>query len=100
MAVALKERGAKVTGIDPSQPAIAAARRHAEADGLEIDYRVSSGENLPFANDVFDIVLCVDVLEHVKDLNRVLTEIRRVLRPNGAFLFDTINRTRIASFLM
>jgi 2-polyprenyl-6-hydroxyphenyl methylase/3-demethylubiquinone-9 3-methyltransferase len=100
MAEALTERGATVTGIDPSEAAIAAARRHAEANDLEIDYRVSGGERLPFANGVFDIVVCVDVLEHVEDLKRVLTEIRRVLRPNGVFLFDTINRTWMASFLM
>ena len=100
MAVALSERGAKVTGIDPSAAAIAAARRHAQANDLGIDYRVAGGENLPFADGVFDIVVCVDVLEHVEDLKRVLFEVRRVLRPNGMFLFDTINRTRMASFLL
>ena len=100
MAEALSVRGATVTGIDPSEAAIAAARRHAEANGLEINYQVGSGESLPFANGVFDIVVCVDVLEHVEDLKRVLFEIRRVLRPHGIFLFDTINRTRMASFLM
>jgi ubiquinone biosynthesis O-methyltransferase len=100
MAVALRAGGAAITGIDPSEAAIGAARRHAEANGLEIDYRVGSGEALPFANGVFDVVVCVDVLEHVEDLERVLFEIRRVLRPGGVFLFDTINRTWIASFLM
>ena len=59
MAVALSERGAKVTGVDPSAAAIAAARRQAKANDLEIDYRVAGGENLPFANGVFDIVVCV-----------------------------------------
>jgi len=100
MAEALSKRGADVTGIDPSESAIAAARRHAEANDLEIDYHPARGESLPFANDVFDIVVCVDVLEHVEDLQRVLFEVRRVLRPNGLFLFDTINRTRMASFLL
>jgi 2-polyprenyl-6-hydroxyphenyl methylase/3-demethylubiquinone-9 3-methyltransferase len=42
----------------------------------------------------------VDVLEHVRDLNRVLAEIRRVLHPSGLFFFDTINRTPLASFVM
>jgi ubiquinone biosynthesis O-methyltransferase len=100
MAVALAERGAAVTGIDPSVGAIAAARRYALANNVEIDYRVGAGERLPSPDGVFDIVVCVDVLEHVENLDRVLAEIRRVLRPNGLFLFDTINRTRIASFLM
>jgi 2-polyprenyl-6-hydroxyphenyl methylase/3-demethylubiquinone-9 3-methyltransferase len=89
-----------VTGVDPSESAIAAARRHAEANDLEIDYLVGRGERLPFGNGVYDIVVCVDVLEHVKDLNRVIAEIRRVLNPHGLLLFDTINRTWIASFLM
>jgi 2-polyprenyl-6-hydroxyphenyl methylase/3-demethylubiquinone-9 3-methyltransferase len=52
------------------------------------------------ADATFDVVVCVDVLEHVSDLDRVLREIRRVLRPGGVFLFDTINRNPLASFLM
>jgi ubiquinone biosynthesis O-methyltransferase len=100
MAVALAKRGATVTGIDPSAGAIAAARGYAEANNLKIDYRVGAGERLPFPDGGFDIVVCVDVLEHVENLERVLAEIRRVLRPKGLFLFDTINRTRIASFIM
>jgi 2-polyprenyl-6-hydroxyphenyl methylase/3-demethylubiquinone-9 3-methyltransferase len=100
MAVALAERGAKVTGVEPSDGAIAAARRHAEENNLEINYQVSGGESLPFAASVFDVVVCVDVLEHVEDLQRVLSEVRRVLRPDGIFLFDTINRTGPAAFLM
>jgi 2-polyprenyl-6-hydroxyphenyl methylase / 3-demethylubiquinone-9 3-methyltransferase len=75
-------------------------RRHAEENNLEIDYQVSGGERLPFAANVFDVVVCADVLEHVEDLQRVLSEIRRVLRPDGIFLFDTINRTGLAAFLM
>jgi 2-polyprenyl-6-hydroxyphenyl methylase / 3-demethylubiquinone-9 3-methyltransferase len=100
MAAALAVRRAQVTGIDPSEGAIAAARRHAEENKLEIEYRVSGGESLPFADGAFDVVVCVDVLEHVEDLRRVLSEVRRVLRPNGIFLFDTINRTRLAAFVM
>jgi 2-polyprenyl-6-hydroxyphenyl methylase / 3-demethylubiquinone-9 3-methyltransferase len=100
MAVALAGRGAKVTAVDPSEGAIATARRRAEENKLEIEYRVSGGESLPFAAGVFDVVVCVDVLEHVEDLQGVLSEVRRVLRANGIFLFDTINRTRLATFLM
>jgi ubiquinone biosynthesis O-methyltransferase len=100
MAEALAKRGAIVTGIDPSSGAIASARRHAQASDLTIAYRVGSGEHLPFADGVCDIVVCVDVLEHVEDLDQVLVEVRRVLRPGGLFLFDTINRTWLASFIM
>jgi 2-polyprenyl-6-hydroxyphenyl methylase / 3-demethylubiquinone-9 3-methyltransferase len=96
MAEAMARRGARVTGIDPATEAIAAARAHARAGGLRISYDVGMGEALPYDGDAFDAVVCVDVLEHVADLNRVLAEVARVLRPGGVFLFDTINRTLLA----
>lgn len=96
MAEALDERGARVTGIDPARQAIAAARAHAEAASRRIDYDVGVGEALPYEDGSFDAVVCVDVLEHVGDLGRVLGEVSRVLRPGGLFLFDTINRNPIA----
>jgi len=100
MTEAVARRGAHVTGIDPAGEAIAAARRHAEAEGLTIAYHEGVGEALPFGDAAFDIVLCCDALEHVADLERVLDEIARVLVPGGLFLFDTINKNRIASFLV
>jgi 2-polyprenyl-6-hydroxyphenyl methylase / 3-demethylubiquinone-9 3-methyltransferase len=99
MAEELARRGAKVTGIDPSEPAIAAARAHAETQSLVIDYQVGMGERLPMQDGVLDIVVIVDVLEHVADPAAVLAEIRRVLKPGGLVLFDTINRTKLASFI-
>ena len=93
MAEPLARQGAHVIGVDPSAPAIEAAKRHAQASGLSIDYRVGTGEYLPVAESSVDIVVCVDVLEHVRDLDAVIDEIRRVLKPGGLFLFDTINRT-------
>lgn len=92
MAEALAVRGARVTGIDPATDAIEAARRHAKDEGLAIQYDVGVGEALPYNAAQFDAIVCVDVLEHVADLNRVLAEVARVLRPGGVFLFDTINR--------
>lgn len=100
MAEELARRGAIVSGVDPSEAAIAAARRHCEATGLSIAYVAGRGESLPFPDGAFDVVVCVDVLEHVPDLDRVVAEIRRVLRPSGWLLFDTINRTPLASFVM
>lgn len=85
--------GFRVAGIDPMAESIEAARRHAAASGLEIDYRIATGEALPFADARFDVVLCCDVLEHVEAVGPVLAEVARVLRPGGVFLFDTINRT-------
>lgn len=99
MAEALAKRGARVTGIDPAAEAVAAARAHAASQGLGIRYDVGVGERLPYADGGFDAVVCVDVLEHVADLERVVSEIARVLRPGGVLLFDTINRTPLARFI-
>ncbi|WP_392337579.1 bifunctional 2-polyprenyl-6-hydroxyphenol methylase/3-demethylubiquinol 3-O-methyltransferase UbiG [Loktanella salsilacus] len=96
MAEALAERGAHVTGIDPASDAIDAARDHARAGKLRIAYDVGVGEALPYDDASFDAVVCVDVLEHVADLHRVLSEIARTMRPGGLLLFDTINRNPLA----
>lgn len=98
MAEALARKGARVTGIDPASQAIAAARAHAHETGLSIRYDVGVGEALPYEDKAFDAVVCVDVLEHVSDLTKVLSEVERVLRPGGAFLYDTINRNPISRF--
>ena len=96
MAEALALRGANVTGIDPAADAIDAARAHARESGLRIGYDVGVGEALPYHRASFDAVVCVDVLEHVADLTKVLAEVVRTLRPGGLFLFDTINRNPLA----
>ena len=96
MAEAMAARGAQVTGIYPAADAIDAARAHARAGGLRIRYDVGVGECLPYDTASFDAVVCVDVLEHVADLNKVLSEVARTLRPGGLFLFDTINRNPLA----
>ena len=96
MAEALALRGANVTGIDPAEDAIDAARAHARESGLRIGYDVGVGEALPYESASFDAVVCVDVLEHVADLAKVLSEVVRTLRPGGLFLFDTINRNPLA----
>ena len=96
MAEALALRGANVTGIDPAADAIDAARAHARESGLRIGYDVGVGEALPYHRASFDAVVCVDVLEHVADLAKVLSEVVRTLRPGGLFLFDTINRNPLA----
>ncbi|MEP2920502.1 bifunctional 2-polyprenyl-6-hydroxyphenol methylase/3-demethylubiquinol 3-O-methyltransferase UbiG [Sulfitobacter sp.] len=94
MAEALDDRGALVTGIDPAKESIAAARAHAQ--GRAITYDVGVGEALPYSDGTFDTVVCVDVLEHVQDVEAVLKEVHRVLKPGGMFLFDTINRNVLA----
>ncbi|MGI9177903.1 MAG: bifunctional 2-polyprenyl-6-hydroxyphenol methylase/3-demethylubiquinol 3-O-methyltransferase UbiG, partial [Pirellulales bacterium] len=100
MAEALARKGATVVGIDPSAPALEAAREHARAEGLSIDYRLGAGEKVPMESGTVDCVVCVDVLEHVESVDRVLDEVRRVLKPGGIFVFDTINRTPLATFVI
>lgn len=85
--------GFLVTGIDPVPESIETARAHASESGLNIEYQIGSGELLPFPEASFDHVACCDVLEHVDDVDEVIREIARVLKPGGLFLYDTINRT-------
>jgi 2-polyprenyl-6-hydroxyphenyl methylase/3-demethylubiquinone-9 3-methyltransferase len=85
--------GWSVTGIDPADESIVAARQHAGASRLPIVYLTSRGESLPFPPASFDAVVCCDVLEHVEDVGCVVEEIARVLKPGGWLFYDTINRT-------
>jgi 2-polyprenyl-6-hydroxyphenyl methylase / 3-demethylubiquinone-9 3-methyltransferase len=91
--------GCQVTGIDPSQPSIEAARAHAAGRGLRIDYLIGPGEQLPVPDSAYDLAYCCDVLEHVSDLDRVISETARVLKPGGLYLFDTINRTVMSKLI-
>jgi 2-polyprenyl-6-hydroxyphenyl methylase/3-demethylubiquinone-9 3-methyltransferase len=91
--------GCQVTGIDPSPPSIAAARAHAASRGLRIDYLIGPGEQLPVPDSAYDLAYCCDVLEHVSDVDRVISETARVLKPGGLYLFDTINRTAKSKLL-
>ncbi len=100
MSEVLSQRGAFVVGIDPAADAIAAARAHARASNSEIDYRTGVAECLPLEADQFGCVVCVDVLEHVEDLEASPDEITRVLKPGGVFLFNTINRNLLSSFIV
>lgn len=92
--------GCDVIGVDPSNSSLDTAHAHAAQSGLEITYQQAAGESLPFAGATFDIVYCCDVLEHVTDLDRVIAETARVLRPGGIYLYDTINRTLLSKLLV
>ncbi|MCE5307644.1 MAG: bifunctional 2-polyprenyl-6-hydroxyphenol methylase/3-demethylubiquinol 3-O-methyltransferase UbiG [Acidobacteriales bacterium] len=85
--------GFQVTGVDPAPESIETARSHAAKSGLHIAYETGLGERLRFEKASFDHVVCCDVLEHVDDVDRVIGEIARVLKPGGLFLYDTVNRT-------
>lgn len=75
--------GAEAFGIDPHEPAIESARAFAADSGVEADFKVGRGEDLPFEDSSFDLVLSFDVLEHVQDPAAVFGEIARVTRPGG-----------------
>jgi 2-polyprenyl-6-hydroxyphenyl methylase/3-demethylubiquinone-9 3-methyltransferase len=81
------------TGIDPSESSLRTAAEHSVANKLLIKYVNGYGEDLPFGAASFDVVLCCDVLEHVRDLPKVISEISRVLKNGGVFIYDTFNRT-------
>jgi 2-polyprenyl-6-hydroxyphenyl methylase/3-demethylubiquinone-9 3-methyltransferase len=85
--------GFRTSGIDPAEESINTARNHAEAEGLSIHYELGTGEDIPYSDESLDVVFCCDVLEHVQDLPKVIAEISRVLKPNGVFIYDTLNRT-------
>jgi 2-polyprenyl-6-hydroxyphenyl methylase / 3-demethylubiquinone-9 3-methyltransferase len=91
--------GFPVTGIDASSGSIATAREHARRQGYEIDYTVGGAESLPYAAASFGVVTCCDVIEHVADVDQVLSEASRVLRPGGVFLYDTPNRTLVSKLV-
>lgn len=85
--------GAAVTGIDPAFENIEAARRHAEGQGLAIDYRTSLVEDLVAEGRTFDCVLCLEVVEHVPDIATFLATCAKLVRPGGLMILSTINRT-------
>ncbi|MFI6681020.1 bifunctional 2-polyprenyl-6-hydroxyphenol methylase/3-demethylubiquinol 3-O-methyltransferase UbiG [Kribbella sp. NPDC050470] len=91
--------GCAVTGVDPSSVSVGTARRHADSGRLGIGYAVATGERLPLRDETFDLAYCCDVLEHISDLDRVIGETARILKPGGVYLFDTINRTGASKML-
>lgn len=91
--------GAEVTGIDISENSLKVARTHALENDLIIDYKIGYAENLPINDNMFDVVICADCLEHVDNLEKAISEISRVLKNNGIFCYDTINRTFISKIV-
>lgn len=86
------EMGFTVTGVDPSVSSLVTAVEHSMKRNLNIRFVKGSGESLPFQTGTFDVVLCCDVLEHVRDLPKVISEISRVLKKDGILVYDTFNR--------
>ena len=89
----LARLGAAVVGADPAERNIEAARHHAAAGGLSIDYRVATAEALADAGERFDAVLAMEVVEHVADLGLFVARCAEMVRPGGLMIAATINRT-------
>ena len=91
--------GADIVAADASAANIEIARAHARQSGLTIDYRATSAENLSEAGETFDLVLNMEVIEHVDDPDFFLKTCCRLVRPNGLMFIATINRTFKAKLL-
>jgi 2-polyprenyl-6-hydroxyphenyl methylase/3-demethylubiquinone-9 3-methyltransferase len=89
----LARLGALVVGIDPSATNIDAARRHASEADLPIDYRCATVEALAQSGERFDLVLAMEVVEHVADVPLFMKCCAAMIRPGGLMIIATINRT-------
>ena len=85
--------GAMVTGIDAAERNIATARLHAERQGLAIDYGEGTAEALAAEGRQFDIVLALEIVEHVADVDLFLRSLGRLAKPGGLVFLSTLNRT-------
>ena len=94
LAESMAQRGAQVTGIDMAEAPLAVARLHQLESGVSVDYRQSTAENLARAEpESFDVVTCLEMLEHVPDPASVVKACSQLVKPNGHVFFSTISRT-------
>ncbi|MEE8331426.1 MAG: bifunctional 2-polyprenyl-6-hydroxyphenol methylase/3-demethylubiquinol 3-O-methyltransferase UbiG [Acidimicrobiia bacterium] len=96
LAEAIADLGFPVTGIDRSQASVAAGHDRAR----NVRYVVGDAGRLPFADDSFDVVTAMEVLEHVADPAAVVAEAGRILKPGGLFFFAGPNRTRLSRLVV
>src|SRR5579862_9653057 len=100
LAEALARAGAKVTAIDLAPGMIEVARLHALEQKLDIDYQVIAAEAVAAAEPgTFDVVTCMEMLEHVPDAAQMIATLARLVRPGGSLFVSTLNRN-LKSFLM
>ncbi len=89
----LARLGASMVGADPSEKNAKAAALHAGQSGLEIDYRQTTAEDLAAAGEQFDVVLAMEVVEHVADVNLFVKCCADMVKPGGLMIAATLNRT-------
>ncbi len=85
--------GADVVAVDASEKNIKTASVHAEQGNLKIDFRNNTAEALAEAGEKFDVIVNMEVIEHVADVNAYLTACKKLMKPNGIMLLSTLNRT-------
>lgn len=90
---AMAQRGATVTGIDMGEAPLSVARLHSKESGVEVDYRHCTAEELADQQaGAFDVVCCLEMLEHVPDPGSVIAACAELARPGASLYFSTINR--------
>jgi 2-polyprenyl-6-hydroxyphenyl methylase/3-demethylubiquinone-9 3-methyltransferase len=89
----LARLGATMVGADPSEDNIAAARAHASETGVAVDYRAMTAEDLSAAKERFDVVLAMEVVEHVADVDAFVATCATMVKPGGLMVAATLNRT-------
>ncbi len=89
----LARLGAEMVGADPSEDNSTAARSHAGEVGVVVDYRITTAEDLAAAKERFDIVLVMEVVEHVTDVNAFIATCAAIVKPGGLMIAATLNRT-------
>ena len=89
----LARMGASVTGIDPARTNVETARLHAADSGVAVDYRCTTAEDVAAAGERFDIVLAMEVVEHVADVGLFVEACATLVKPGGLLFMATINRT-------
>jgi 2-polyprenyl-6-hydroxyphenyl methylase/3-demethylubiquinone-9 3-methyltransferase len=89
----LARLGASMVGADPSDTNIEAAKLHAAQSGLSIDYRCTTAEDLSAAGETFDVVLAMEVVEHVADVHLFVESCAAMVKPDGLMIAATLNRT-------
>ncbi len=85
--------GAELVAIDASQKNINVAKIHAEKSDLKIDYQCISAEDLASQNQQFDVVLALEIIEHVADVEKFIEACAKLVKPNGLLFVATLNRT-------
>ncbi len=85
--------GAELVAIDASPKNINVAKIHAEKSGLKIDYQCITAEDLASQNQQFDVILALEIIEHVADVEKFIEACAKLLKPNGLLFVATLNRT-------